>query len=203
MEPKVLRPRGKGPYPTALEYYALFCTSQVPAQIIDDFLKTANEDSFDTNNIFTLVRSRDQTELPRPTPYPIEGGDFTTGFAGASIPELGAFCRSKFPEETCPPPKISPDAFVIMDERTVRDGTVVLVKWDFHAYWIDPNNPSDEDDNLVHTEDWLSFRTPAPQAADTMSAVEYIEFDQAVAGLRPEDNGVLDFEKGKSKSKDK
>jgi hypothetical protein len=70
------------------------------------------------------MKSRDQTEFPKPSPPPQE--DFASGFIGASIGDIGNWCKAKFPEcsETDP---ISGVNFAILDERSVIDKTLLLV----------------------------------------------------------------------------
>ena len=55
--------------------------------------------------------------------------------------DIGAFCREKFdPERKKQPlPPTADDAFVVMDERTLRDKTAILVRWEYSNEHIDPN----------------------------------------------------------------
>ena len=103
-------------------------------QVVNDFLRASDEHSQLTDCNFTLIRTHHQKQALKPTPYPVEGGDFTTSFSESSLAELGAFCREKFAPERCSSPKISPNAFVVMDEHTLEHSTVKLVKWELHTY---------------------------------------------------------------------
>jgi hypothetical protein len=67
-----------------------------------------------------LIKSRDQTKFSQPSPPPQE--DFQSDFIGASIEDIGNWCKAKFPESSERHP-ISGVNFAILDGRSVIDKT--------------------------------------------------------------------------------
>ena len=58
-----------------------------------------------------------------------------------------------------------------MDERTLKDETVVLVAWEMWDERIDPKSWDDSDEAFRRVEGWASVRVPMKQASDRMGAV--------------------------------
>lgn len=94
--------------------------------------------------------------------------NFTTSFASASLDTLGEFCKSHSPADTT--------TFGILDQRSMTDSTVLLVKWDVWSDYIDPNAKSglDDDSNLEQHEGWQTLRTYFTNAAEVMDGLEYL-----------------------------
>ncbi|KAK3169849.1 hypothetical protein OEA41_009233 [Lepraria neglecta] len=53
-------------YTEVPQFYALFCTAQIPAQMINGLLK-ASDDHYRANNVWTLIRNHDQS-VPKSPP---------------------------------------------------------------------------------------------------------------------------------------
>ena len=89
-----------------------------------------------------------------------------------------------------------------MDDHTLKNGTVVLVKWEMHTYLLDPNG-GDGDDNEKNEFTWLWFRVPGSQASDQMEHVAAIWFDDLIVDFGPEDDRLIDFEEELKKEKER
>ena len=63
-----------------------------------------------------------------------------------------------------------------MDDRTLRDGTILLVKWELWTEHIDPNATEgvDSDANLEDKEGRQTIRVPLAEALDTMYGIRNI-----------------------------
>lgn len=84
--------------------------------------------------------------------------------------------------------------FAVLDERSVNDSTLLLVKWEVWTDYIDPNATSglDSDSNREQHEGWQTLRTFFKDAADVMDGLEYLpvrEFNSTDKGF--DENGVL------------
>lgn len=166
-------------------FYALFCTAQIPASKVNELLKMAEEDA-KSDNIWTLIRNHSQKRADKPSEAPIE--DFETSFTDASLEDLGAFCREKFKPQKTPQGQvpISSEEFAIMDKRTLKDDTVLLVKYDVWTERKDENDPSDEDDAFMKFRGWREMRVPIKEATSTMEALKELNIGQAT----PNKDGV-------------
>ena len=63
-----------------------------------------------------------------------------------------------------------------MDDRSVQDATVLLVKWEVWTDYIDPNAKTNLDDasNRQQHEGWQTLRVPFSSAARVMDGLEYL-----------------------------
>jgi hypothetical protein len=156
-------------------FFALFCTVDQPASYINGLLKHAEEHSFNAGNIFCLIESPDQKRVDKPTEPLVS--DFKTGFKG--------WRNSK-----SQPPYISDNNFAVLDERTLRDGTVLLASYCHWQERIDPEDPSDEDEAFRHFKGFRTVRTERNSAADHASTLPEIHFNMVIESLKPEDDGV-------------
>ena len=174
------------------QFHALFCTAQIPADKINKLLQAA-EQSSKAGNVWTLIRNNAQKSAEKPTEQPVE--DFETSFKKASLETLGKFCKDKFSQDNpkSQKPYIADEDYAVMDERTLKDDTILLVKYDVWTERIDPNDPSDEDDKFKQLEGWRSIRVDIDEATDTIDAIEYLDLGDAIANIKPEDNGVVKF----------
>ena len=77
-----------------------------------------------------------------------------------------------------------------MDERTLKDGTIMLVKWELSSERIDPNSEDDSDESFEMKEGWQTIRVPLAQAADTMYGIRNLLVRDFRESLKPEDDGV-------------
>ena len=115
----------------------------------------------------------------------IHRSEFTTSFSSASLDDLGDFCRSHSPANTT--------TFAILDERSINDSSILLVKWEVWSDYIDPNAETglDDDSNLEEHEGWQTLRTYFADAAKVMDGLEYLpvrEFTSTDKGF--DGNGV-------------
>ena len=115
--------------------------------------------------------------IPRP--------EFTTSFSSASLDNLGDFCRSHFPAATV--------TFAILDERSIKDFSILLVKWEVWSDYINPNAETglDDDTNREEHEGWQTLRTYFADAAKVMDGLKYLpvrEFTSTDKGF--DGNGV-------------
>jgi hypothetical protein len=171
-------------------FFALFCTVDQPASYINGLLKHAEEHSFNAGNIFCLIESPDQKRVDKPTEPLVS--DFKTGFKGWSTEKLGEFCQEKFDwrNSKSQPPYISDNNFAVLDERTLRDGTVLLASYCHWQERIDPEDPSDEDEAFRHFKGFRTVRTERNSAADHASTLPEIHFNMVIESLKPQDDGV-------------
>lgn len=171
-------------------FFALFCAVDQPASYINGLLQHAEEQSFDAGNIFCLIQSPDQKCVDKPTQPPVS--DFKTGFAGWPIEQLGSFCKEKFDwnNPKSQPPYISDENFAVLDERTLRDGTVLLASYRYWQERIDPDDLNDADEAFRHIEGWRTVRARRNSAPDLVSILPVHDFNQVIEFLKPEDDGV-------------
>ncbi len=125
------------------------------------------------------MRTTKQTDFEKPTQVPVAG--FETDFIDASHDTLGEFCLSNFPSNA----RIQPNYFGIMDERSMDDSTLLVVKWELWAERKDPNNDFD----LENKEGWQTVRVRFGGAADFITRVEYLPLEEHLSG-----DDVLDEE---------
>ena len=60
---------------------------------------------------------------------------------------------------------------MVLDERFLRDGTVVLANWELYDERKDPNSEDDRDEAFWHREGWLDVRLPGEKAAHIVVAL--------------------------------
>jgi len=171
-------------------FFALFCTVSQPASYINDLLQHAEKNTFSAGNLFCLIESPSQKRVDKPTEPSVE--DFETGFQGWSTEDLGKWCHEKFNwnNPKSQPPYISDEEFAILDDRTLRDGTVLLVKWDVWTERIDEDDPSDADEAFRKLRGYRTVRAMMRAAPDLMQALPETDLSEAIADMKPEDDGV-------------
>ncbi len=133
-------------------------------------------------------RHRSQPFLPLkdvPLTPNLHSGEFTTSFTSASLDTLGEFCKTHSSADIT--------TFAVLDERSIKDSTVLLVKWELWSDYIDPNAKSglDDESNRQQYEGWQTLRVPFGNAADVMYGLEYLpvqEFNSTNQGF--DENGV-------------
>jgi len=182
------------------DFFALFCTVDQRASYINALLEHAEEHSVKSGNNFCLIESPDQKRVNKPTGRPVS--DFKTGFAGWSIDQLGQFCKEKFdwrnPKSQAP--YIADDIFAVLDERTLEDGTIVLAAYSPWRERIDPNDLNDDDEAFIEHKGFRTARAPRNAAPDHLSDLPELDFNELIAHMKPEDNGVIrdeEYDRGK------
>ncbi|KAH8601082.1 hypothetical protein B0O99DRAFT_589164 [Bisporella sp. PMI_857] len=107
----------------------LFCTANVPGKVIDELLEAATNPTVDCGDFrWSLVRTRDQAPLDDPTTAPV--GDFETSFLNASIDEIGVYFNTRYTREFPDyPADWSSKSFAVLDERSIEDKTLLIVRW--------------------------------------------------------------------------
>lgn len=111
--------------------------------------------------------------------------EFTTSFTSASLDTLGEFCKNHCSAELT--------TFAILDERSIHDSTVLLVKWEVWTDYIDPNAKTglDSASNREQHEGWQTLRTFFAGTAKVADGLEYLpvrEFKSTKQGF--DENGV-------------
>lgn len=172
-------------------FFALFCTVSQPASYINELLQHAEEHTFSAGNIFCLIESPSQKTVDKPT-QPSSVQDFETGFHAWSIEDLGKWCKEKFNwnNPKSQPPYISDEEFAVLDNKTLRDGTVLLVKWDVWRERIDEDDPSDADEAFRKHRGYRTVRAMMKAAPDLLGALPEIDLSEVIADMKLEDDGV-------------
>ena len=83
--------------------------------------------------------------------------------------------------------------FAVLDERSINDSTVLLVKWEVWTDHIDPDATSgvDDDSNLERHTGWQTLRAFFGDAADMMDALGYLPVNEINSTKRWfDENGV-------------
>jgi len=107
----------------------LFCTTNVPGKVIEELLEATTNPIIDCGDFrWSLVRTRDQATLDDPTTAPVS--DFSTDFVNASIDDIGTYLKKRYRREFPNiPADWSSESFAILDERSVKDKTLLIVRW--------------------------------------------------------------------------
>lgn len=91
----------------------------------------AKQIDYDFINRWVLIRHPDQQTFERPTNPPVD--QFESGFLGSTIEQIQDFVATKCgPDglgtgpDICNSDSLANDAFVVIDERTARDNTVLF-----------------------------------------------------------------------------
>lgn len=176
-------------------FYALFCTAQASAPAVNKLLQLADADET-VGNLWSLIRNHSQKRADKPSDFPVE--EFHTSFEVFSLEDLGAFCREKFGEDRNPAGQrpISDQDFAIIDQRSLEDDTVVLVKDDSWVERIDLSDPSTDDYNLRDMEGLRPYRVEMKEATSIMDGIRYFHIAQSI----PDEDGVHRFGTGKKSS---
>lgn len=111
--------------------------------------------------------------------------EFTTSFESASLDTLGEFCKTHSSDNNT--------TFAVLDERSIKDSTVLLVKWELWDDYIDTNAETglDDDSNRQDFAGWQTLRVPFEKAAKMMDGLDYLpvqEFNMSKDGF--DENGV-------------
>ncbi|CAD0088909.1 unnamed protein product [Aureobasidium vineae] len=132
---------------STIGYYPLFCTTpQLSLKLIQKLMTEARDVDYNVQNCFVLVASPDQQSFNRglkPLTKPI-----SCGFVGAEIEHLAGVSAQRFNDKLSDEnnDKINQDMFVVIDERTLEDGTLRVVQSDLGPVY-------DEDGEIVSDED--------------------------------------------------
>ncbi|KAH6678034.1 hypothetical protein B0J14DRAFT_505048 [Halenospora varia] len=143
----------------------VFCTAQVPSEVLETFLTQSTLPKTSPEHPWVLVRSPEEGIIGPELTKPIT--TFETGFGNASSETLQAFVKQNVslkeqnPESARIKYDIWPDDFIELDERSVKDGTCV-----FHHYHEDDGEEDDdeesEDEDEVEDEapvgKWMTWR---------------------------------------------
>ncbi len=118
----------------------------------------------------------------------------STTFADATLDDLGNFCRQRFSSEEGKPkaePPIASDRFGIIDKRSLRDDTIVLVRWELWTERIDPKSEDDSDEAFRRARGWATVRVQFHKAPLAVGAVgEDFRISDYRDNLDDEDDGV-------------
>ncbi|KAF2807613.1 uncharacterized protein BDZ99DRAFT_572530 [Mytilinidion resinicola] len=135
------------------DLFPVLCTADIPIDMVNEFLSA---DAMQEAPLWTLVRSPEQETFDIPTVPPVE--PFTNGFIGAPFEDLVSFDKQYFlPGYGA---QICVDCFVVMDERTLEDQTVVFYNlecWERREEDEDPDM-YDGSDGSDEVEKWKSVR---------------------------------------------
>jgi len=166
-------------------FFALFCIVDVPASYITGLLQHAEEHSSNAGNIFCLIESSEQKRVNKPTAPPVL--DFKTGFRSWSTDDLGKFCKEKFDwrNSKSQPPYIYDSSFAVLDERTLKDGTILLASYTHWQERINPDDPSDKDEAFRCFQGFRTVRTERNSAPDNVSVLPEIDFNMVIESLKP------------------
>ncbi len=118
-------------------------------------------------NVWSLIQNPNQDKFETPTPPLTQ--DFDSGFLGVTLDTLGEFSRSfGEPEQG----GIADEIFGVLDERSQRDSTVLIVKWELYVTeeYFQPGYTA-EDDGL--REGWQFIRHKFCGAATFISNLNF------------------------------
>ncbi|KAL9616860.1 MAG: hypothetical protein Q9160_008316 [Pyrenula sp. 1 TL-2023] len=143
------------------------------------------------------LKSTPSSPTPPPPPIaatysPSPSPPFLSSPLSSPLSHLGTF-----PPSPSPAPLISTTSSVVLDSRSLRNETVLCVKWDKWTERIDPHDPSDRDEAFRQRERWHAIRVRGEDAAERMNGVMFLDFYQAEVGLREEDGGIARFGEAK------
>ena len=99
---------------------------------------------------------------------PFNRSEFTSSFTSASLDTLGEFCKSHSPDNL--------GIFAVLDEQSIKDSSVLLVKWEFWDDYINPNATEhlDDESNREEHEGWQTIRAYFGDAAHLMDGLGYL-----------------------------
>ncbi|GKZ96486.1 hypothetical protein AnigIFM63604_010273 [Aspergillus niger] len=178
----------------------LFCTSNVPANTINQFM-TEFADASEDPNIFCLVRTPDQDQFDEwGTEPPVQ--DFTTGFENASDSALRLYTQNRIDElkDAGKAGGLTPGWLAKLDERSRRDSTVVLQYRKIKANWAQALEDAEEQFQIPGQADvddqniWWKWRVPFADAFQLFNSVDGGVPDMIRLFTRPEfmdSEGVL------------
>ncbi|SPB44267.1 hypothetical protein CAN33_0049965 [Aspergillus niger] len=178
----------------------LFCTSNVPANTINQFM-TEFADASEDPNIFCLVRTPDQDQFDEwGTEPPVQ--DFTTGFENASDSALRLYTQNRIDElkDAGKAGGLTPGWLAKLDERSRNDSTVVLQYRKIKANWAQALEDAEEQFQIPGQADvddqniWWKWRVPFADAFQLFNSVDGGVPDMIRLFTRPEfmdSEGVL------------
>ncbi|GLA04852.1 hypothetical protein AnigIFM60653_004916 [Aspergillus niger] len=178
----------------------LFCTSNVPANMINQFM-TEFADASEDPNIFCLVRTPDQEQFDEwGTEPPVQ--DFTTGFENASDTALRLYTQNRIDElkDAGKAGGLTPGWLAKLDERSRHDSTVVLQYRKIKANWAQALEDAEEQFQIPGQADvddqniWWKWRVPFADAFQLFNSVDEGVPDMIRLFTRPEfmdSEGVL------------
>ncbi|KAK7734530.1 hypothetical protein SLS57_000227 [Botryosphaeria dothidea] len=140
-----------------MSYFLLFPTTNHSKEVVETFLHETQRDP-NASPAWLLIRTRSQPIPSHVTPLPIDG-DFASDFAGATTDEMGAFFLSRI---SSAPSWLSPDTFVVLDERSARDGRTAIVM--FREERMPAGMEEEEWDDEKVERLWRTWRVPMATA---------------------------------------
>lgn len=66
---------------------------------------------------------------------------------------------------------VAHDVFALIDARTLKDETLVLVRWELYDERIDPTSWDDSDEAFRTVEDWTDVRVPVVMATEMVMSL--------------------------------
>ncbi|OJJ39641.1 hypothetical protein ASPWEDRAFT_181017 [Aspergillus wentii DTO 134E9] len=176
----------------------LFCTADIPAKTINNFLTTITT-AFDNLPIFTLICTPDQEHIDEwGTTPPI--APFTTGFKSTSDRDLRSYTRTRIEElkKTNSEGQLSPNWIAILDERSIHDSTVILQHCLAKSSWaialqdaeVEYHVPGEAD--VDETEIWWKWRVKFTDAFQLFMSVDGGHGDCRVMSWYTRPEGYVD-----------
>ncbi|RAL02366.1 uncharacterized protein BO80DRAFT_423786 [Aspergillus ibericus CBS 121593] len=170
----------------------LFCTSDVPASTINQFM-TAFSHASEDPNIFCLVRTPDQEEFDEwGTEPPVH--DFTTGFRDATDTDLRLYTQNRIDElkHTDKAGGLSPVWVAKLDERSPQDSTVVLQYRKNRSSWTQALEDAEEEFGIPDQADvddqhiWWKWRVSFADSFQLFNSMDDGQPDIIRLYTRPE-----------------
>lgn len=140
-------------------------------QAVADLI-TQSQRTEGSSNCWTLIKNPEQTDIDgNGTPLPIT--PYKTGYKDASVDTLTSDVRRRVPEYVG---LLTPRTFAILDERSARDQTVLLV----HEFETMPDDGLEEDGGEEENEEnlqkeWKQFRVNFVGSWEMMAQLEEAE----------------------------
>ncbi|KAK8148832.1 hypothetical protein G3M48_009042 [Beauveria asiatica] len=151
----------------------LFCTANVPAQVINRLMEECAIPE-DAANIFSLVRTPDQERLDEwKTEPPVQ--EFSTGFAAASDQELRSQIRHLIQRSTGgASTSLAGDWMAVLDDQSEAQSAVVLHYSYPQDLWDEPIvGPAEVSEGTI----WWKWRVPFKAAWTVFNAVGSCGYD--------------------------
>ncbi|OOF90922.1 hypothetical protein ASPCADRAFT_518814 [Aspergillus carbonarius ITEM 5010] len=163
-----------------MSVFFLFCTADMPASMLNDFMdQFRHYHSDDCPNFFCVVRTPDQTDFdPWGTEIPMS--DFSTGFQNATDAELRLFARNKISQlrDKGRRGQLDDNWIAIMDERSRWDGTVIMQFNKKLSMWTQVLEDAEEpfeipgDTDISGDDIWWKWRVPFAGAPQLFNSVD-------------------------------
>ncbi|KAH8662828.1 hypothetical protein BGZ60DRAFT_412075 [Tricladium varicosporioides] len=142
----------------------IFCTAQVPAEVLEDFLTQSTRPKTSSKDPWILVRSPEEGIIGPELTKPVTA--FESRFENASAETLQVFVKENISLDEQNPNSarikfdIWPDDFIELDERSTKDGTCI-----FHHYHEESEEDEEsedrdenEDEGGAPVGEWMTWR---------------------------------------------